>query len=413
MNTLTRPSGESPSEPRDHRSSIPGKRSFDVATEPTRPGSDEPAAAIHVATDDAETRTARHRRECPSRCSRDRTAAEAAAVTRSHHERRAQARQSANADAPQRVIESAHSVQRSTGPADVAADETEIRIRASSLCRTTTSIETVVRAGASPSSGGGMRTRVPAHSLQNRRHGSDQRPNARRARAVLPPRGYTLSAETVLTNRRIAPMDGERCIEATTGMPRRTRNDVATASTSPRVLVHTKRGPTTRRVSEWTEAHPRQRRIARPGLQALARSLLRASSRRELQALRDDHEPEGPRHQTPRPMRWVANVESRSPEALRHWRVQDTPATPRQTSRRTEIRQPDRSGASEPLRCRHRRGACPRHNRDEGNHDLECVHVSVPSDRCSRQHRPKPTLPSTLVAGRGARQHPRSVQRDR
>lgn len=113
MNTLARPSGESPNEPRDHRSSIPGKRGSDVATEPTRPGSDEPAAAIHVATDDAETRTARHRRGVPltvqSRSNRGRSRSRHAA----HHERRAQARQSANADAPQRVIESAHSVQRS------------------------------------------------------------------------------------------------------------------------------------------------------------------------------------------------------------------------------------------------------------------------------------------------------------
>jgi hypothetical protein len=74
-------------------------------------------------------------------------------------------------------------------------------------------------------------------------------------------------------------------------MPRRTRNDVAIAPMSPHVRGHPKRERTTRRVSEWTEAHPSRRRIARPGLLALARSLLRASSRRELQALRDDHGP--------------------------------------------------------------------------------------------------------------------------
>lgn len=147
-----------------------------------------------------QTCTARHRRGVPrdaSRPSRSRSRSPHTA----YHQRRAQARQSANANTPQRVIESAHSViTLHTGPADVAASETESESALHRSCRTTTSIGTVVLAGANPSWGGGERTRMPAHSLRNRRCRSDQRPNARRAHAVLPPRGYTYSVETCSQN---------------------------------------------------------------------------------------------------------------------------------------------------------------------------------------------------------------------
>lgn len=118
-------------------------------------------------------------------------------------------------------------------------------------CRTTTSIETVVRAGANPSSGGGKRTRMPAPPNRNRRCRSDQRPNVRRAHAVLPPRGYTVSAETAcsqtveLLQQATSDASSRRQV-----MPRRTRNDVATAPTSPHVLGHPERERTTRRFDE-------------------------------------------------------------------------------------------------------------------------------------------------------------------
>ena len=122
------------------------------------------------------------------------------------------------------------------------------------------------------------------------------------------------------------------------------------------------RGRSTRRFRGWTEVHPFRRRIARPGSRWIAQNLLRTSLQRQPQALRDDHEPEGPRHQTPHRHSKLHGAEPRCPgNPVTEPRTR--PVTPRLSGRRTEIRQPTGLAPRAPLRCRHRRGMRPRQPR--------------------------------------------------
>jgi hypothetical protein len=107
------PATHEPNRSRDLRLAAARKQESNVATGLTQPDLDGPAAAIRVATDDAPDLHSSTPSGCPSRIVAIRPGR-----SHSHHaahrQRRAQARQSANANAPQRVIESAHSVQRSS-----------------------------------------------------------------------------------------------------------------------------------------------------------------------------------------------------------------------------------------------------------------------------------------------------------
>jgi hypothetical protein len=239
-----------------------------------------------------------------------------------------------------------------------------------------------------------MRTRMPAHPDRNRRCRSDQRSNVRRARAVLPPHDCTASAETCSQNARLLQRTTNDASNGQQVMPRRTRNDVAIASTSPHVRGHPKRGHTTWRFSKQAEACSRRRRIARPGPRALTRSLLRASSRQELQAPRDDHGPEGPRHRrhAQRVGSQTTNPDAPKPRSLGDL---NTSATPRHTSRQTEACHPARSDASGPPRCCHRRGVSETRARQRKPRPGVAVTRAVPGDQCGRSNQPKPIQPAT------------------
>lgn len=197
-------------------------------------------------------------------------------------------------------------------------------------------------------------------------------------------------------------------------MSRRTRNDVATASMSPYLRGHPKRERTTRRVSEQAEAHPSRRRIARPGLQALARGLFRASSRQELQALRDDHGPakdRGTRSHAQCVEMQTAKTGAPKPSAARRQRhIRDT--SPHQPANRSpptsEVRRlGNLSGVATA-------GACPRHVRNERKpRPGVAVTRAMPSGQCGRKNQPKPIQPATSETGRVARQSLGSIRRDR
>jgi hypothetical protein len=154
-----------------------------------------------------------------------------------------------------------------------------------------------------------------------------------------------------------------------------------------------------------------------PWLRVDSPELLRTSLQRQPQALRDDHEPEGPRHQTPHRHSGLHGGEPRCPETpvevaqtrpVRY--LARAAGGPRSVSQ--QVRHP---GA--PLRCRHRRGMRPGQPRQRKPRPGVAITWAVPNGVRSRSrlaeakkdvpHRPSDGVPN------GVRSRPRLAEAKR
>lgn len=127
LNTISKPASRRRDERADPdpRATITKTLEAGVSTRSLRPGSNRPEAATRVSTDDAETHSARHRRECSADAPRASSGRNRfpTALRRRSVRAKAIAR---FADAPRQVIKSSPCcVDARTGPADVTASRIE------------------------------------------------------------------------------------------------------------------------------------------------------------------------------------------------------------------------------------------------------------------------------------------------